>query len=583
MEISRIIQTGIGERVVLPIHLLRLWDENTHDPRDILFTMAQQSDSEIGSICASAENAGSNVLSQNIQAALQVSEFVATTLGPQGRDKIIVNKNEKFEKFFEISNSASFLLKRVSFNSPAAEVVANIAGVHEDRYGDGTCITALCVGQLLDATESLLEEGAHPTTVAQGLQFTTEIAMNVIDDIAIGVNQNDRDILEAVARTTLCGNMAETISDQLASWIVDAVLNVAREHNGSVTVDPDLVQTEAIRAGTLSGTEIVNGMVLKKSYAGQYQPIKIESPTVALVTQAFARQRAIEERLVGGEDRNASLSYDVAEIDKIDTFHDQEVELVADTILPLKQAEVDVVLVEDRVEDELLSYFEQADIAVVRNARKDRMRKVAAATGASINTHLADFNKNDTGTADEITYETIGNQDMLFFRDCAEKDAMALLIRGSTWASGWEVERNVNSAVHAVGTALENGAVIPGGGAVEMQIATELRNQAVAYEGRESLVVRVAAEAFEAIPKQLARNAGLQPMDTVIELRTDHADGNVGMGVLGLQRTTGDAFDAGIVDVAAIKKNGIEMAGGIATTILRIDDIITGIDAEIVG
>lgn len=522
-----------------------------------------------------------SVLEQNIADGKRVGEFIESTLGPHGMDKLYLDEDDEFDRYFEVTNDGAYLLKRVPFATPAAKLIAKSAAAQEESVGDGTTTTAIYASGILRVVEPLIEKDVHPTTIIRGVNEAVEITSESLHDISMRVSPDDRDRLVNVARTALSGRVAGQFNDELSGWIVDAALSVGQHTDGTFHVDADLVQTETIRAGTLEDTEIVRGMVLKKSFAGWYEPGKIQSPVIALVTQAFARQRAIEER-IGRDDAQSGheVSYRSGDPETICSLPDVEVDIVAERIEPLVEANVDVVFVEDRVEDELLPYFEQAEIAVVRNTRADRLEKLAKATGATINTHLDEFTREDTGTAESLEYCTINGQDVLFLRNCEHRDAVSVFVRGSTWMSGWELERNITNAVRAVGAALEHERVVPGGGAAEIVMANNLRNAAPGQGGREALVLEATANAVEDIPKCLARNAGMDAMDTLLALRNAHAKGCTTTGILGAKRTTGDVTEAGILEATEIKQRAFTTAASIVTTILRVDDVIMGIDAE---
>lgn len=520
-----------------------------------------------------------SVLEQNIDGGQRVSDFIVSTLGPYGNDKLLYNLKKDQKEYVEVSNEGAYLLKRVTFDHPAAKMIVHTAASQEDRIGDGTTTTAVYAGEMLRRSKPLLEKGIHPVSIIRGLDLALDHALEKLNESSVVVTPEDKSILVDIAQTSLSGQLSDQIEGRLSEWVVDAVLTIAEETDRGITVDPGRVQTESLRSGTLKDTRFIQGMVLKKSFAGQYQPNSLEQASIALVTQPFTRQSVLKERFTSdrhGSDQ--SVSYDAG--DDVYSFHDREIELVASRVDPLVEADVDVVFVEGRVEDTLLPYFDREKIAVVRNARIDRMELIADATGASIATHLDEFEEEDCGVAGSVEYQTLGDQDILIFEDGAQNDAVSLLIRGSTWMSGWEVDRNVMNAVRAVGTALECGTVVPGGGAIEMTLANHLRYAATECGGRESLALETVADTLEMIPWSLARNAGMDSQTTLAALRAAQSNGDTEIGVLGGDLETGDVFEQGIVEPVQLKENALSMAVSTVKTILRIDDVVTGISAE---
>lgn len=535
-------------------------------------------DSEVDSYGSGASS--EDVLTHNIIGAKIVGDFISTTLGPRGMDKLLLDKDDAEEgltTYFEVTNNGAYLLKRLPFESPGARVIARVAAAQEERCGDGTTTTAIYASEILRAVEPLIEQGLHPTTVISGIEKAVNLCTETIHNKSIPIDLSHDDLLRSVARTTLQGKTAEPIIDSLSQWSVDAVQTIAQEQAEGVHVNTDLVQIESLRSGTISDTELVDGMVLKKSFAGNHDPSEIKNPTIAVVNQGFARAEAIRHRISDdGHSSTQSVSYDISDPESTKSLSEFEVEYVAELIDPLVEAGVDVVFVGDRVEEDILPYFDAAEIAVVRNAREGRMKKIVRATGASINTSLRNFEKDDTGTAKRLErrrYPGI-EQNAIVLWGGAGDQVVSVLAHGSTWMSGWELERNVMNAIRSVGAAVESKQVVPGGGAIEITLARKLRAEAPKIGGRESLVVEAVADGIEGIPKTLARNAGMDVVDSITTMRAANHDGREAVGVLGRDQVIGDVVERRILEPAASKQYSLQSASSVATTILRIDDVI---------
>ncbi|WP_435158287.1 TCP-1/cpn60 chaperonin family protein [Haladaptatus sp. DFWS20] len=526
------------------------------------------------------------VLTQNIAGAKSVGDFISTTLGPCGMDKLLLDTDDAEEglsEYFEVTNNGAYLLKRVPFQSPGARVVARVAAAQEERCGDGTTTTAIYASEILRAVEPLLEQGIHPSTIVSGVDFAIEVATEALRDESQAVSINDSEQLQSIAKTAIQGKTADAIVETLSEWAVDAVQTLATDEEDGVQVNTDLVQVESLRAGTLSDTELIDGMVLKKSFAGTYEPTELQNPTIAIVTEGIARAETIRHRL--SSDSNSStqeVEYGLSDPKSVEAFAEYEIEHVTELLDPLVAADVDVVLVGDRVEDELLPHFDDAEIAVVRNARAGRMKKVARATGATINKHLREFTPDDVGETAQLEwrrYPAIEQNAILFWGGAGEQ-VVSVLAHGSTWMSGWELERNVMNAIQSVSLTVEHDGIVPGGGAIETTIARRLRTTASTVGDRRSLVIEAVADAIEGIPKALTRNAGMDTIQTITSLRAAHSNGTKTTGVLSDERTVGEVVESGILEPAESKRYGLEAAGSVATTILRIDDLIVSNDSS---
>ncbi|RMB25184.1 TCP-1/cpn60 chaperonin family protein [Haloplanus aerogenes] len=520
-----------------------------------------------------------SVVEANATAAATVADLVETTLGPHGRDKIVYRKPEKEEEglddYFQVTNSGAYILKKVPFESPAASMVARVAAAQDDRHGDGTTTATVYAGRMLEAAADLIDRGFHPRTVINGIDAAVPLAGDAIDEAAVPV---DEDRIADLVHTTLGGTVTEPLADTLVAWLRDAA---ADGH-----LDPDAVRTESLRAGSLADSEFVDGLVLKKSFAGNYVPESLTDATIAMTTQAVTASQQVNDRIESeaGADAGTSQSLTIAAetADDLQRFTDRERELVEESVRPLVDAGVDVLLAANRVDEATVARLDRAGIAVVRNADEARLKALARATGGTLLPHLGAFDPDDAGSVGSITrreYPEV-EQEVVFFRDLPG-DLASVLLHGSTWMAGWEAKRNVNAAVASVASALETGQVVPGGGAAEMAIAQHLRDAAPGVGGRESMVIEAVADAVEAVPRLLARNAGMDPTDAILDLRTAHSRGERDAGVLGLERELGSALDAGVVEPAAFKRGSIHTAAGAATTILRIDDVISGIDVTV--
>jgi chaperonin GroEL (HSP60 family) len=529
---------------------------------------------------ASPSRGGTDVLRRNITAGKLVGDIVGSTLGPCGRDVLLYDRKEYEEEdtnHVEVTNSGAFVLKRLVFGEPAAGVVARIAKAQDERCGDGTTTTALYAGQMLAEAEELLDQGLHPTSIVKGVNEAVGLAGEAIEGVSRPVD--DVEVLESIVRTTLSGRLADVLTSDLCEWIDDAVA----ASDGEKRFSRQSIQTESLRAGNIGQSELVRGFVLKKSFAGRYDPVELDEPRIGLAMQGLARKERIQDRLETGDEGTKDLVFKPSDPEGYEEFAEHERALMREQLAGVVAADVDVLIVSNRVEDDLLSFFDDSGIAVVREADRDRLEAIADATGATINKYIQGFSPEDVGYADRLeqrSYPEI-DQNAIFLRGCPNGHVASVLVHGSTWASSWEAERNVNNAVAVADAALKHDRFIPGGGATEMEIGRFLRDAATERGGREALAIEAVADAVEVVPRTLARNAGMNPLDAMVDLRTAHHHGETHVGVLPIERTTGNVLKDGVCEVAFNKRNAIQAAGSIVTTILRIDDTLTGIGPDV--
>jgi chaperonin GroEL (HSP60 family) len=528
---------------------------------------------------ASGADRGS-VVEQNVTEAATVADLVETTLGPHGRDKIVYRKPEKEEEglddYFQVTNSGAYILKNIPFEAPAASMLARVAAAQDDRHGDGTTTATVYAGRMLEAAADLIDRGFHPRTVIAGVDEAVPLVGDALDEGAGPVDAGDRDRIADLVHTTLGGTVTEPLADELVAWLRDAAANGG--------LDPDAVRTESLRAGSLADSEFVDGLVLKKSFAGNYAPESLTDARIATTKQAVTASQQVNDRIESGadDDGDQTLTVEASTAADLQRFTERERELVEEAVQPLIDAGVDILLAANRVDEATVARLDRAGIAVVRNADQARLTELARATDGTLLPHLGAFDPSDAGTVGSVTrreYPDV-DQEAIFLRDLPG-DLASVLLHGSTWMAGWEAKRNVNAAAAAVASALETGRIVPGGGAAEMAIAHHLRDAAPGVGGRESMVIEAVADAVEAVPRLLARNAGMDPTDAVLDLRTAHSRGESDAAVLGRERDIGGALDAGVVEPAAFKRGSVHTAAGATTTILRIDDVISGIDVTV--
>lgn len=517
-------------------------------------------------------------LTDNIDGVQRIGSFIETTMGPYGKDKLIMRKDGNFDEYYNVTNQAGFLLRRSSFQSFAGKLVADLATAQENQYGDGTAMVVLLASKILSEVEPLLEQGLHQTRVIGGVQDAIQFAQASIRQQSIEVSIEDTQVLEGVVRTSLNGTVSETLFDGLDRILVEHIRSLSQSKK--LDVAEDFVHTECLKSESASASEAFRGALLKKSLAGHYTPSQIESAKVATVTQGFARQRTLEEPLEVDSPSSGKRTVQYqTDPSGAESLHKQELDLVTDRIKPLNQAGVDIVFVEDRVEEEVVAAFNAHNIAVVRNVQIDLIERVSAATGSTIHTHVGDFTESDVGSAERIEFKNASGQDLISIHD-PDADTLAVEIQGSSRKIGWEIQRNIRSALTTLKTTLQCGSVVPGGGAIEGAIAHELRDNQHDSTIREPLAATAVSEALESVPVALAKNGGLNSSDAHVRLRNQHASGRNTVGFCGGSRRIDDVTDESVYEPTEAKLNCLSMVAEVCSMILRIDEIIPQKSAE---
>ena len=504
---------------------------------------------------------GKDAQSMNITAGKAVAESVRTTLGPKGMDKMLVDSTGDVV----VTNDGVTILKEMDIDHPAANMIVEVSETQENEVGDGTTTAVVIAGELLDEAEELIDQDIHPTTLAQGYRQAAERAKEVLEDAAIDVSPDDRETLVKIASTAMTGKGAESAKDRLAELVVDAVLAVQDEAG----IDTDNVSVEKVVGGSIDNSELVEGVIVDKERVSEEMPYAVEDANVALLDGALE----VKETEIDAE-------VNVSDPSQLEEFIQQEEQQLKEMVDQLAAAGTDVVFVGKGIDDMAQHYLAKEGILAVRRAKDSDLKALSRATGARVVTSIDDVDADALGFAGSVAQKDIGGDERIFVEDVEDAKAVTLVLRGGTEHVVDEVERAVEDSLGVVRVTLEDGQVLPGGGAPEAELALQLRDFADSVGGREQLAVEAFAEALDVIPRTLAENAGLDPIDSLVDLRARHDGGEIEAG---LDAYTGEIIDMegeGVVEPLRVKTQAIESAAEAAVMILRIDDVIAAGDLK---
>ncbi len=510
----------------------------------------------------SQRTSGKDAQSMNIQAGKAVAESVRTTLGPKGMDKMLVDSTGNVV----VTNDGVTLLSEMDIDHPAADMIVEVAETQEDEVGDGTTSAVVVSGELLSQAEDLLEQDIHATTLAQGYRQAAEEAIDSLDEIAIDVDEDDTEVLEQIAATAMTGKGAESSKDLLAELVVEAVRAVADDDG----VDTDNIKVEKVVGGSIENSELVEGVIVDKERVSENMPYFAEDASVAIVDGDLE----IKETEIDAE-------VNVTDPDQLEQFLEQEERQLREMVDQIVDAGTDVVFVDGGIDDMAQHYLAQEGVIAVRRVKSSDQTQLARATGARPVSNVDDLSEDDLGFAGSVAQKEIAGDQRIFVEEVEDAKAVTLILRGGTEHVIDEVDRAIEDSLGVVRTTLEDGKVLAGGGAPEVDLSLALRDYADSVGGREQLAVEAFADALEVIPRTLAENAGLDPIDSLVELRADHDGGNAAAGLDAYTGDTIDMAEEGVYEPLRIKTQAIESATEAAVMLLRIDDVIAAGDLAV--
>jgi len=503
---------------------------------------------------------GRDAQRMNIMAARVIAESIRTTLGPRGMDKMLVDNLGDVT----ITNDGVTILEEMDVEHPAAKMMVEVSKAQEDEVGDGTTTAVIIAGELLKKAEELLDQDIHPTVITAGYRLAAEKAQKILGGMATPVSKDDDKILKQIAITSMSSKGSEMRGERLAELCVRAVKQIVEKSDGKLEADIDNIKVEKKSGGSSADSQLIQGIVLDKEIVHSDMPKRKEKAKIALLNLALE---------VKETETDAKIN--ITDPEQLRSFLDEERHMLQEMVDQIKKSGANVVLCQKGIDDIAQHYLTKAGILVARRVKESDMEKLARATGGKVVTNIKDFTSDDLGAAALVEERKIAGEEMIFVEGCKDPKAVSLLVRGGTEHVVDEVERAVHDGISVVSAAIEDGKIVAGGGAPEIEVAKGLREYADTVGGREALAVNAFADAMDIIPRTLAENAGLDPIDILVQLRSAHEkkDGkNIGIDVI--SGKTLNTLDRGIVEPLRVKTQAIKSASEVTEMILRIDDVI---------
>ena len=510
---------------------------------------------------------GRDAQRMNILAARVISEAVRTTLGPRGMDKMLVDSLGDVV----ITNDGVTILKEMEVEHPAAKMMVEVAKTQDDEVGDGTTSAVIISGELLREAERLLDQTIHPTVIASGYRMAAEKTQEILNGLADKATIDDEELLKQTAMTAMTGKKAESAREKLADLAVKAVKQIADKTDGGYVIDIDYVGIEKKPGESTDDSQLIQGVIIDKEHVHPEMPKRVKNAKIALLDCALEIKKT---------ETDAEIR--VTRPEQLRAFLDEEESMLKKMVDQIVATGANVVMCQKGIDDIVQHYLAKANIYAVRRAKKSDMEKLARATGGKVVTNIEDLTSADLGKAGLIEERKIGDDKMTFVEGCKDPKAVGILVRGGTEHVIDEVERSVHDAISVVSAVIEDGKIVVGGGAPEIELAKRLREYAETVGGREALAVNGFANAIETVPRTLAENAGLDSIDVLVDLRAKHEKPNgKNFGIDVYKGETIDMMKMGVIEPLRTKTQAIKSASEAAIMILRIDDVISSSKKEI--
>ena len=504
---------------------------------------------------------GRDAQRNNILAAKVITETIRTTLGPQGMDKMLVSGMGDVV----ITNDGATIMKELDVQHPAAKMLVEVAKSQDNEVGDGTTTAVVLAGELLTKAEKLLDQEVHPTVIVEGYKKASDKALEILRNLSIDIQPDDEKMLLLVAKTSMATKAAAESRDHFATLAVKAITQVMEERDGKTVADIDRIKVVKKKGESMEQSELVRGIVVDKEVSHPQMPRQVKNAKIALLNAKLEIEKT-----------EFDAKINISSPDQMKRFLDEEETMLRDMTDRVSKSGANVIFCEKGIDDLALHFLAKKNIMAIKNISSGDMEKLAKATGGTIIASTKDLAADTLGEAKLVDEVKIGDDKLVYVRDCKDPRAVTVVIRGGSEHVVDEAERSFHDALCVVRNAVEDRKVVAGGGAPEAETAKQLREYAVKVGGREQLAIEAYAEALETIPLTIAENAGLDPIDIMVELRSRHAEpGNKWFGVQVKTGKIADMLADDVIEPLRVKEQVIKSATEAASMLLRIDDVVS--------
>lgn len=503
---------------------------------------------------------GRNAQKNNIAASIAVAEAIRTTLGPKGMDKMLVDSLGDVT----ITNDGATILDEIDVQHPAAKMMIEIAKTQDIRVGDGTTTSVIIGGSLLKSAQELIDQSVHPTIILRGYRKALIKSKDILKKIAEKVDSSDKKILKQAAITAMNSKSIEGVREHFAEIAVKSILQIVDLRGDLKIIDIDQIQIIKKEGGSLSDTELINGIIIDKEVVHPMMPKSLKNVKIALIDTPLE----IEKTEFDAEIKIQSP-------DQITRFLEEEENMLKRKVSAIINSGAKVIFCQKGIDDKAQSLLARENIIAIRRVKRSDMEKLSRATKAKIITNLVELTLEDLGASGLVEEKKVGTDNMIFVSECSDPKAVSILIRGGIAHVVDEAERTLNDALCVVRNIVDNPYILGGGGSSEIELSKQLRDFATTIGGREQLAIEAYAYSLEVVPTTLAENAGLDPVDLLVELRAKHdsPDGKA-MGVNIQTGKPSNMIEEGVIEPLVVLMQAIQSATEVSSMILKIDDVI---------
>ncbi len=490
-----------------------------------------------------------------------VTDAVKTSLGPRGMEKIftdIIGEDT-------ITKHGGAFLRKVDVEHPVAKAIVEGVNTVDTHVGDGTVSAAILIGSLLKKADGMLGMGLQPATIIRGYERGLDLALETLDEVKMARDASDRHVLEQLAASCLDGKaITSLVSDaqRLRQMIVDACCHVADLQNGSIDVDDIKIEE---KLGNANDIQLVRGTVIDKTIDNAAMPRCVTDARILLLNEPLETMRTKTD--------------DAIEIDspeQMSRFLEQEVIDVRNMVQKIIGCGAGVVVSRKGINDIAQECLAQAGIISIRRAKYNDLWWLEKATGASVCKSLDAVSSSELGYAQKVHERMVGDERMVFVEGCRNPRSVTILLRSNSKRYLDEFHRSALNALFVLRDFIQTPYVVPGCGSIEAVLADKIKERSVGIGDRSQIAVAMFADALEEIPLTLARNVGMDPLDTLAALRSHYGNSHGRSGWYGIdseRRSVSEMPGTGVIEPLVVKQQVLKTAAEVSAMILNVDDI----------
>ncbi|MBY9006232.1 MAG: thermosome subunit [Candidatus Lokiarchaeota archaeon] len=503
---------------------------------------------------------------QNINAMIAITDTVRSTMGPKGMDKMLVDSLGDVT----ITNDGAEILDKLDIENVAATMMVNLAKSIDKEVGDGTTSAVVFCAALLRNALELIEQDIHPKPIIHGYKLASDKAIAIINEIAVKISKNDDKLLKDAALTSMNSKNIASAKEYFADLVLKAVKYIAEKNSGLVYDKIKNIKIIKATGKSLIDSELIDGVYIQKDKVNSSMPKILNEAKIAVVRKKLD---------VGKSTYDAKI--EISSPEDIQKFLDQEKEMLMNHLQYFKNLNVKMIVNSQDISDKFGALLSKEGIAAIKNVGETDLKAVMNAINANLVDDLKGLSEEDLGYAKKIKFEKIGDDDYTLFTGCEHPKSVAILLKGGLDKILNTAEIALHDVISVLAKIIDTQSIVAGGGAIYMELSKRLKAFSAEISGKEQLAIQAFATALEEIPKTLIRNAGLDEIEKITDLRAAHKTSeDKWIGIDTIKNKIVNNLENGIIEPAELVKHIIMSASELSSLILRVDRIISAKSAK---